>query len=290
MATIAFVLHHQRPEAVELVRDATKWLVERGHEVRLGTADAGHAGLGEHGCNDEELLHDLGLVISLGGDGTMLRAVDLVADRSVPVLGINLGQLGYLTEVEPSGLRMALKRYLAGSYDIERRMRLAVTLDAPSGAGPASGTFPALNEAVVGKTPAGQVVRLRATIDGELLTTYYADGIIVATPTGSTAYAWSAGGPIMAPTHEALLLTPVAPHTIFDRSLVLDPNSIIRLEVVGDRAATLSVDGINLGQLEAGDAVVCTASKKDALLVTFGPRNFINILKSKFGLDEGSGK
>ena len=290
MANIAFVLHHQRPEAVELVRDATKWLVERGHEVRLGIADAGHAGLGEHGCDDEELLHDLGLVISLGGDGTMLRAVDLVADRSVPVLGINLGQLGYLTEVEPSGLRMALKRYLAGSYDIERRMRLAVTLDAPSGAGPASGTFPALNEAVVGKTPAGQVVRLRATIDGELLTTYYADGIIVATPTGSTAYAWSAGGPIMAPTHEALLLTPVAPHTIFDRSLVLDPKSIIRLEVVGDRAATLSVDGINLGQLEAGDAVMCTASEKDALLVTFGPRNFINILKSKFGLDEGSGK
>lgn len=289
MATISFVLHHQRSEAVELVRDATAWLVERGHEVRIPTADAKHAGLLDHACSDEELLHDLGLVISLGGDGTMLRAVDLVADRTVPVLGINLGQLGYLTEVEPGGLRMALKRYLAGSYDIEHRMRLAVTLDAPSGAGPESGTFSALNEAVVGKTPAGQVVRLRVSVDGELMTTYYADGIIVATPTGSTAYAWSAGGPIMAPTHEALLLTPVAPHTIFDRSLVLDPTSVIRLEVVGDRAATLSVDGNNLGQLEAGDAVICTASSQPALLVTFGPRNFIKILKAKFGLDEGTG-
>ncbi|MBI3257258.1 MAG: NAD(+)/NADH kinase, partial [Actinobacteria bacterium] len=157
MATIAFVLHHQRREAVELVRDATVWLVERGHEVRLPSGDASHAGLTDHGCNNDELLHDLGLVVSLGGDGTMLRAVDLVADRDVPVLGINLGQLGYLTEVEPAGLRMALKRYLAGSYDIEQRMRLAVTIDAPSGAGPASGTFSALNEAVVGKTPAGQV-------------------------------------------------------------------------------------------------------------------------------------
>lgn len=289
MATIAFVLHHQRREAVELVRDATVWLVERGHEVRLPSGDASHAGLTDHGCNNDELLHDLGLVVSLGGDGTMLRAVDLVADRDVPVLGINLGQLGYLTEVEPAGLRMALKRYLAGSYDIEQRMRLAVTIDAPSGAGPASGTFSALNEAVVGKTPAGQVVRLRVSINGESLMTYYADGIIVATPTGSTAYAWSAGGPIMAPTHQALLLTPVAPHTIFDRSLVLDPLSVIRLEVIGDRSATLSVDGTNLGQLEAGDAVVCTAADRPARLVTFGPRNFINILKTKFGLDERGG-
>lgn len=289
MATIGFVLHHQRPEAVELVRDATTWLVQRGHEVRLLPADAAHAGLLDHACDADELLHDLGLVVSLGGDGTMLRSVDLVADRGVPVLGINLGRLGYLTEVEPGGLRMALKRYLAGSYNIEQRMRLDVTIDAPSGAGAASGTFSALNEAVVGKTPAGQVVRLRVSIDGESLLTYYADGIIVATPTGSTAYAWSAGGPIMAPTHEALLLTPVAPHTIFDRSLVLDPRSVIRLEVVGDRCASVSVDGANLGQLEEGDAVVCTAANRPARLVTFGPRNFIDILKRKFGLDERGG-
>ncbi len=289
MATIGFVLHHQRPEAVELVRDATSWLVERGHEVRLLRADATHAGLLDHACDADELLHDLGLVVSLGGDGTMLRSVDLVADRGVPVLGINLGRLGYLTEVEPAGLRMALKRYLAGSYNIEQRMRLDVAIDAPSGAGRASGTFSALNEAVVGKTPAGQVVRLRVSIDGESLLTYYADGIIVATPTGSTAYAWSAGGPIMAPTHQALLLTPVAPHTIFDRSLVLDPRSVIRLEVVGDRSACVSVDGTNLGQLEEGDAVICTAANRPARLVTFGPRNFIDILKRKFGLDERGG-
>lgn len=289
MATIGFVLHHQRPEAVELVRDATSWLVERGHEVRLLRADATHAGLLDHACDADELLHDLGLVVSLGGDGTMLRSVDLVADRGVPVLGINLGRLGYLTEVEPAGLRMALKRYLAGSYNIEQRMRLDVAIDAPLGAGRASGTFSALNEAVVGKTPAGQVVRLRVSIDGESLLTYYADGIIVATPTGSTAYAWSAGGPIMAPTHQALLLTPVAPHTIFDRSLVLDPRSVIRLEVVGDRSACVSVDGTNLGQLEEGDAVICTAANRPARLVTFGPRNFIDILKRKFGLDERGG-
>lgn len=289
MATIGFVLHHQHQEAVELVRDAAAWLAERGHEVRLPSVDAQHAGLSEHGCSTEELLHDLGLMVSLGGDGTMLRAVDMVAERSIPVLGINLGQLGYLTEVEPSSLRVALKRYLAGSFEIEQRMRLAVTVDAPSGGGPASGTFPALNEAVVGKTPDGQVVRLAVSINGELLMNYYADGIIVATPTGSTAYAWSAGGPIIAPTHQALLLTPVAPHSIFDRSLVLDPESVIRLEVIGDRTAVASVDGRNLGQLNAGDAIVCTSARNPARLVTFGPRNFIKILKTKFGLDERGG-
>lgn len=289
MATIGFVLHHQRPEAVELVRDAAAWLSERGHEVRLPGADAEHAGLAANGCTTDELLHELGLMVSLGGDGTMLRAVDLVAERSIPVLGINLGQLGYLTEVEPSGLRVALKRYLAGSFEIEKRMRLNVTIDSASGVAPASHTFPALNEAVVGKTTDGQVVRLKVSINGEMLMNYYADGIIVATPTGSTAYAWSAGGPIIAPTHQAILLTPVAPHSIFDRSLVLDPLSVIRLEVLGDRAAVVSVDGRSLVQLNSGDAIVCTSAKEPARLVTFGPRNFVRILKAKFGLEERGG-
>lgn len=289
MAVFALVLHPERKSAIEAALRCARWLVDRGHEVRLSHEDALTVDLPELGVDDERLVPGLDVAVSLGGDGTMLRTVDLVAGAEVPVIGVNLGTLGYLTEVEPDRLEDALERFLAGDHSVETRMRMSVVIDAPSCAGPDSCTVPALNEAVVGKTPTGQIVRVRVIVDGEELTTYAADGIIIATPTGSTAYAWSAGGPIVSPDHAALLLTPVAPHMLFDRSLVLPPTSVIRLEVASDRSATLSVDGRNLGLLEEGDAVVCTVATSPAKLVTFEPRNFLRILKAKFGLDERSG-
>ena len=285
MSTVGLLLHHERPQASELARDAAAWLRERGHEARVPAADAEVAGLEELACADDELTHELDLAVSLGGDGTMLRTVDLVAAAGVPVLGVNVGQLGYLTEVEPRSLRMALKRFLAGSYSIESRMMLDVSVEA---AGGECEEVPgaALNEAVLEKTPMGHTVRLEVTIDGDFFTTYAADGLIVATPTGSTAYAFSARGPIVAPEHRAILLTPVSPHMLFDRTLVLEPDSSVRLQVLGHRPATLSMDGRNLGTLAEGDAIVCTASKRSAKLVTFGGRNFHRILKRKFGLND----
>ncbi len=296
MAAVAFVLHHRHPEARRLAADLCDWLVERGHAPRLPAADAGLIGRDELGCTDAELVRDLDLAVSLGGDGTMLRTVDLVSDALAPVLGVNLGQLGYLTEVEPAALPGALDRFLGGDYAIEERMRLDVEVEAPSHADTprgehlaAAARVPALNEAVVGKTPSGQIVRLDVSIDGEHVTTYSADGVIVATPTGSTAYAWSAGGPIVAPTLAALQLTPVAPHMVFGRPLVLEPRTRVRLAVVDGRPASLSVDGRNLGQLVEGDAITCTAAEHPARLVTFGPRSFVAILKAKFDLGKTPG-
>ena len=285
MSSVGLLLHHERPQAADLARDAAAWLIERGHEVRVPTADAEVAGLEELACDDDEMAHELDLAVSLGGDGTMLRTVDLVAAAGVPVLGVNVGQLGYLTEVEPRSVRMALKRFLAGSYSIEPRMMLDVSVEAASGECEAM-PGAALNEAVLEKTPMGHTVRLEVTIDGDFFTTYAADGLIVATPTGSTAYAFSARGPIVAPEHRAILLTPVSPHMLFDRTLVLEPDSAVRLQVLGHRPATLSMDGRNLGTLHEGDAIVCTASKRSAKLVTFGGRNFHRILKRKFGLND----
>jgi NAD+ kinase len=301
MAVVGMILHHERAQAAELARDATDWLAERGHEVRLPLRDAGIAGLATQGCVEEEFARGLDLAVSLGGDGTMLRTVDLVAAEGVPVVGVNVGQLGYLTEVEPAGLRMALKRFLAGSYEVEERMLLRVTVDAPGFEAYADSprrqpatmrhtsdgrSFVALNEAVLEKTPMGHTVRLGVSIDGETFTPYAADGLIVATPTGSTAYAFSARGPIVEPTHRCLLMTPVSPHMLFDRSLILDPAARVRIEVAGDRPATLSVDGHTLGILGQGDAVTCTAATLSARFVTFGPRDFLRILKAKFGLSD----
>jgi NAD+ kinase len=298
VAVVGILLHHERDQAVELARDAVAWLLDRGHEVRTPRRDAALAGVAEEGVAEEDFARGLDLALSLGGDGTMLRTVDLVAAEGVPVLGVNVGQLGYLTEVEPPGLRMALKRFLAGSYELEERMLLQVTVDTrqplddtamPAGHSPRrprgdASAYLALNEAVLEKTPMGHTVRLGVSIDGEMFTPYAADGLIVATPTGSTAYAFSARGPIVEPIHRCLLMTPVSPHMLFDRSLVLAPESLLRIEVVGDRAATLSVDGHNLGTLQRGDAVTMTAAAESARFVTFGPRNFLRILKTKFGL------
>jgi NAD+ kinase len=271
MASIGFFLHHARPDADRLAKEAASWLEAAGHEVRFPDS----AG---------DPVRALDLAVSLGGDGTMLRAVDAVAGDDVPVLGVNLGTLGYLTQVEPEHLELALRRFLAGEHVIELRMRMAIEVSGTD----VEGTFPSLNEVVLGKVPAGQVVRLAVTVDGEPFTTYHADGVIVATPTGSTAYAWSAGGPIVAPAHEAMLLVPVAPHMLFDRSLVLPAESCIRLEVADDRPADVSVDGRSLGLLQPGDTVTCTRAPSPARLVTFEPRSFLGILKAKFGLPGGT--
>jgi NAD+ kinase len=144
----------------------------------------------------------------------------------------------------------------------------------------------ALNEAVLEKTPMGHTVRLAVEVGDEFFTTYAADGLIVATPTGSTAYAFSARGPIVAPTHRATLLTPVSPHMLFDRTLVLDPEAEVKLIVQGHRTATLSVDGRNLGELGEGASITATAAPWSARLVVFGPRGFLQILKTKFGLND----
>lgn len=284
MAAVAFVLHHEHREAAALARTAARWLQERGHEVRLPKLAAEIAGLDDLAHEEDEICIDLDVAVSLGGDGTMLRTVDLVSDHQVPVIGVNLGHLGYLTEVDASKLTVALNRFFVGSYQLSERMRLAVAVEAQSADAPDSRTWPALNEAVLGKTPTGQIVHVDVIVDGSAFTTYHADGLILSTPTGSTAYAWSAGGPLISPDHAALLLTPVAPHMLFDRALVLPPSASVQLVVAEDRPAALSVDGRNIGTLATGDVIVCTAAEQPARLVTFDSTGFLDIVKAKFGL------
>ena len=273
MASVALVMNSDRPAAVEQAADLARWLGDEGHDVRLP---------GEG--SPEDVAVGLDLAVSLGGDGSMLRAVHLVADEGVPVLGVNFGQLGYLTEVEPARARSAIEQVLAGDYSIEERMRLKVELT--RGTGGSSEVDAALNEAVLEKIDNGRTIRLSVEIDGEFFTTYVTDGLIVSTPTGSTAYSFSARGPIVDPTHRALLLTPVAPHMLFDRSMVLVPESEVRIEVLSDRSAELAVDGREGGPLEPGDAIVCTAHDEPARLIVFGDRDFHGILKTKFGLND----
>jgi NAD+ kinase len=283
VSNVGLVLHHERALAVELANEVAAWLAAAGHRVCLPGVDADVAGLADHAVAEEEFPVGLDLAVSLGGDGTMLRTVDLVAGGGVPVLGVNVGQMGYLTDIEPATALEALRQFLAGEHSIEERMLLRVRVDHGDGR---IEEHLALNEAVLEKTPMGHTVRLSVEVAGEFFTTYAADGLIVATPTGSTAYAFSARGPIVAPTHRATLLTPVSPHMLFDRTLVLDPEAEVRLTVQGHRTATLSVDGRNLGELAEGASIVANAASCNARLVVFGPRGFLQILKTKFGLND----
>ena len=269
MARVAFVTHPVRDEARSLADDSRDWFAGLGHEaVIVETADD---------------IEGADLAVSVGGDGTILRTVELVSPKGVPILGVNSGRLGYLTAVEPPALRSALERWLAGDFAIEERMTLSVAIDAPSSGLP-PGPRIALNEAVLEKTSTGHTIHVAVCFDGARFTTYAADGLIVATPTGSTAYAFSVRGPIVAPALQAILLTPVSPHMLFDRSLVVDSALTVRLEVMDEREATLTIDGQELGRLSRGEGIECSAGPHPARFVTFGDRDFFRILKTKFGL------
>jgi NAD+ kinase len=281
---VMIVAHHERREAWELAVSAATWLRERGHECWMPSAEAALFGLHDLAADADPAGADL--VLSLGGDGTMLRAVGLLDGAPVPLLGVNMGRLGYLTEIEADQLEAALDRFAAGSsagtWHLDQRMMLAVTVDDVDGT--ERGTWRALNEAVVEKCESGHTVNLLVRIDGEPFTSYAADGLIVSTPTGSTAYSLSARGPVVSPKHRALLVTPVAPHMLFDRSLVLDPNETVEIEVLAGRAASVVIDGRPVCDLSAGSRARCVPATETARFVRFGTHHYHQVLKAKFGL------
>jgi NAD+ kinase len=266
---------------VGLATATAAWLIAQGHQAPLLCGDSADGA--EIPAALRLLAGTLDLAVSLGGDGTMLRAVDLVSPFGVPVLGVNVGHLGFLTEVGPADIEHALKHFLTGEYRIEQRMTLAVEVFR-EGDGARPLIRAALNDAVLQRTSSGHTVRLAVSLCGSPFLTYAADSVIVATPTGSTAYNLSARGPIVSPRTRVLVMTPVAAHMLFDRSLILAEEEDVSFEVIGELPVELVVDGQSLGCLAAGDVVRCRAGDYDARFVDFGGRDFHNLLKQKFGL------
>lgn len=277
MATIGFVVHTHRDAAFLLAKQTSEWLAEAGHRAEIHSA----------GLAPDPRVFPTGwdLAVSLGGDGTMLRTVDLVCGQDLPVLGVNLGRLGYLTVVEPAGLRHALERFLSGDYEVEARMTLDVSFEGAPGEAMAPGRS-ALNDVVLQRTEVGHTMHTEVSVNSEPFLTFASDSLILATPTGSTAYNLSARGPIISPRARVQVLTPVAPHMLFDRSLVLDAEEVVSITVAGERPVDVVVDGWRSASLAPGQAVHCRQGEKDALLVTFGERDFHRILKSKFDLKD----
>lgn len=274
MATVGVLFHPGRDNARNKAEDLRIWLKDRGHEYL--------------NLFDSDQIDRLDLVVSLGGDGTMLRAIDKVSSKGLPVLGVNFGSLGYLTEIDPDSLFMALQRFFENNYLIEERMTLNVKIESRRFSGKEfegfQSSFVALNEMVVEKLSSGHVIRVEVSIGNEQFLTYEADGIIASTPTGSTAYNFSSRGPVLSPSLRAIVITPISPHMLFDRSLVLEPHETVSFKIVDGPSAAVMVDGVRKAQIDPGDRVLCTCYQTPARLVTFGKRDFHQILKMKFGL------
>lgn len=270
MSSVLLVLHPHSQEATLLAETASAWCRARGHAVHL-----------YEGPNGQVPKADFAM--SLGGDGTMLRAVELALSLDIPVIGVNLGRMGYLAEVEPAGLEPALEAIFAGRYILEERMVLDVTVER---ADASRFNFLALNEAVVEKTGPGHTIRVAVRISGRSFLTYVADGLLVCTPTGSTAYNLSARGPVASPLLRALVLTPIAPHLVFDRSLVLGPDEDVEMVLLDGQKAAAVVDGAHVVALTAGDSVRCKTADRAARFISFGELDFHAVLRSRFGLTD----
>ena len=275
MARIGLVLHGAEPQALKEAERISASLGEQGHKV-VSVAEDVPAGSAITQVDAANFADGLDLAISLGGDGMMLRTVGMLCGSDVHILGVNFGDLGYLTVIEPGELDTAVDRALSGDYTIEERMLVSGKVGGHE--------FHALNDLVVERAPGNTTVRIGVTIDDKPFTAYPADGLILATPTGSTAYSLSARGPIVYPTHTAMLLTPVSPHMLFDRSLVLRPDSVVELTIEGHRDGIVSVDGNTMHTMSPGDTMVCTASNHVARLVTFDRRDNLGVLKVKLGI------
>ena len=284
MSVISMMVHPERNESLEVAAALADYLEKSGNKVRLDEVGASAVGRSELGRSTENFAADADLAVSIGGDGTMLRTFERVAQAGVPVLGVNVGHLGYLTEFEADEAQTAVDKALRGDLPVEERLMIQSRVQRFDGE--IEGTWIGLNEAVVEKKSQGHTVRLEVTIDDSPFATYAGDGLIVSTPTGSTAYNLSARGSIVAPTHWSLQLTPVAPHMLFDRSLVLRPDTEIRISVVGEREANLSIDGRSVAALRDGDVMIATRSEIIARLVTSGSGGFQQVLKQKFGLKD----
>lgn len=256
---IAVAAHPQIDEAISEAAEIAAYLEE--HDI-----SAIHGLLYNKALRDRVTAGEFDLMIALGGDGTMLRAGHLCGPSNVPILGINLGQFGFLMEIRQEEWREALTQLLKGDYWLERRMMLRAE---QWRAEECLGSWHVVNEAVVGRGKMLRPVHLDTHVDGRYLTTYVADGIIVATPTGSTAYALAAGGPILPPELRNILLVPVAPHLSLERAIVLAEGSSVSVMLHSDRSAVLSVDGQIPTGLAEGDRVEIRASDHTVQFIRF---------------------
>ncbi|MCG8425106.1 MAG: NAD(+)/NADH kinase [Proteobacteria bacterium] len=281
MKRIGFILKPGSAESREILAELVPWLRGEGHLPVVADED----GVAEEGVMivpREQIGTEIDLAVVLGGDGTILGANALIADRAVPILGINLGRLGFLTGFDPTEAQQALSDALAGKLGASERMRLALTYR-PSGGDMVQRT--ALNDAVVHQGSMARLIEIETTIGDDLISVYRADGLVVCTPTGSTAHNLAAGGPILMPGQKAMAITPICAHSLTSRPLVVPAAATVSIKPTGHtRGAVLTVDGQWGHSLQPGDRIDITAAERPLLLFDSDKRYF-DVLREKLHWD-----
>jgi NAD+ kinase len=274
---IANIAKEKSPACTASLRD---WLLARGLDVYLEEGIAAKIGAA-HGVERGKLGSLVDLLVVFGGDGTILRTARLVRDRDVPIVGINLGAFGYLTEVNLSEMFSAMELILTGEFQIEKRMMLDVAIN--GGEEPLrEGTV--LNDVVINRGNLSRIVELETTVDERYLTTFKADGLIIATPTGSTAYSLAAGGPIVFPELHSIIINPICPHTLTNRPILLPESVLIKVTLwTPEQGATLTLDGQVSFTVKSGDTISVRKSLHVTTLVSSPHRDYLEILRTKLG-------
>jgi NAD+ kinase len=279
-----FLLKRGKPEALEVGADLADALLRHGNPVVVTTEDAGMHPRAKV-VSAAQLGEAIDVLVVLGGDGTFLFGASLVADHGVALLGINLGSLGFMAHYTLPDARAAVEAARSGALPIEERMRLRVAVRS---GGREVETRTALNDAVITQRVIARLIDLTAELEGGDITTYKADGLILSTPTGSTAYSLAAGGPILTPDLEAIVLTPICPHTLTNRPVVMRAQARIVVTNVSPSVVTLTVDGQWSRELAVGDAI--EVRKAERPLRTFRPpSSFFSILRQKLAWGERAG-
>ena len=273
---VALVAKYGEEKAAELVGWLVSWLRKRGKTV-LVEAEFSHAGA--RACDKQEMAKKADLIIVLGGDGTLLSIARMVERPEVPIFGVNLGGLGFITEIAAGELEPLLDKTLAGNYSVEKRMTLEFQVHSEMG-GPKK--FRVLNDGVITKGARSKIIDLETYVGKEYLCTYRSDGLIISTPTGSTAYSLAAGGPILYPSLGAIALSPICPHTLTNRPIVVSNKSTIRvtLRSAGD-TVILTPDGQEGLLLNNGDVVEVRDYGVPVSLVKAPSRSYFEILRNK---------
>lgn len=272
-----FIVNTYRPAALEATRETVAWL--RASHVEVGV-DVDAASLVDAPSISPLALGDADVVICMGGDGTLIRATHLIGDKATPILGVNFGRFGFVCAIPPERRHEALARFLAGQAEFNDRLMLETQLLRER---KQVATLHVLNEAVVQRAATTRMLTFDVLVNGQLLAHYPADGVMVSTPTGSTAYNLSAGGPIVHPEVQALILTAVMPHTLSARPMILNDQAEVEIAIETRGDAVLSCDGHSRLTLLSGDTVCVRRSPRVTRLVGFSDDDFLAKVTEKFG-------
>ncbi len=265
-------------EAVALAKDLTRWLRDRKIEALVGEEMAAAIG-GVPSWPQGEISIPLDLLIVLGGDGTLLSVIRQIGEKEIPIFGVNLGGLGFLTEITRDELFSVLEEVLSGEFRTHDRVVLSATVVR---GGEQVAEFRVLNDAVINKGALARIISLKTTINGEYVTTYRADGLILSTPTGSTAYSLSAGGPIVYPSLKTIIITPICPHTLTNRPIIIPDNVVVRTTLESESEEVfLTLDGQVGFPLERGDTVEVKKAPGRVLLIESPQRGYFEVLRTK---------